>query len=88
MITYIYPQNLKAQASLWLWNLKDLSVIGIAALLSVLALAQIKTVLPIAVTAGYAFLCIRFDDSTVLDYIKNAVRYFITTQQYFEWGLK
>lgn len=24
----------------------------------------------------------------ILDFIKYAVRYFISTQQYFEWGLK
>lgn len=88
MNSYIYPQNLKSQANLWLWNLKDITVIGIAALVSILALSQIKLILPLAITAGYAFLTIRLDDMTVLDFIKRAIGYLITTQQYFEWGLK
>lgn len=82
---YIYPQNLKAQARLWLWNLKDLAVIGIAALISVLALSQIGLFLPMTLTLVYAFLTIRFDDMTVMDFIKRAVGYFLTTQQYYEW---
>ena len=88
MNTYIYPQNLKAQANLWLWSLKDISVIGISALISVLFLSQIRQFLPLVLTAGYAFLTIRLDDMTVLDFIKRAVRFFITTQQYYEWRMK
>jgi len=88
MNTYIYPQNLKAQANLWLWSLKDISVIGISALVSVLSLSQIRQFLPLVLTAGYAFLTIRLDDMTVLDFIKRAVRFFITTQQYYEWRMK
>ena len=30
MRQYIYPQNLKAQAKLWLWKLRDVAIIGIA----------------------------------------------------------
>ncbi len=37
---FIYPDNLKAKPMLWLWLLRDIAVIGIGALLSVLALAQ------------------------------------------------
>jgi hypothetical protein len=85
---YIYPQNLKAQAKLWLWNLKDLVVVGVALLISVLALSQIKMFLPLAFTLVYAFLTIRLDDMSVLDFIKRAVRFFLTTQQYYEWRMK
>lgn len=85
MNSYIYPQNLKATANLWLWSLRDFSIICIAALLSALALTQLRFILPLAVTACYAFLSIRMDDTTVLDYIKYAGRYFITTQQLYYW---
>ena len=54
MTQYLYPQNLKATANLWLWGLRDFCILGIAA-------------------------------TTVLDFIRYAVRYFISTQQYFEW---
>ncbi len=85
MTQYLYPQNLKAAASLWLWSLKDFAILGIAALLSVVALVQLRLVLPAAVTLGYGFLTIRMDDTTVMDFIRYAVRYFISTQQYYEW---
>ena len=37
---FIYPDNLKAKPMLWLWLLRDIAVIGIGALLSVLALTE------------------------------------------------
>ena len=85
---YIYPQNMRASATLWLWSLKDFAVIVIAALFSALVLATTKVLIPAVLTAIYAFLSIRSDETTVLDFIKYGVRYFISTQQYFEWGLR
>ena len=85
MTQYLYPQNLKATANLWLWGLKDFCIIGIAALISVVMLVHLKFIVPAAVTLGYAFLTIRFDDTTVMDYIRYAVKYLISTQQYYEW---
>lgn len=37
---YIYPDNLKSRATLWLWQLKDLGITGVCAVASVLALTQ------------------------------------------------
>ena len=88
MKTYIYPQNLKAQAQLWLWTLKDIAIIGVAMLLSILSLSQIGFIPPLALTCVYAFLTIRFDDMSVLEYIKRAVRYFLTTQQFYVWRMR
>ena len=85
MTQYLYPQNLRAEARLWLWSLKDFAILGIAALLSVVALARLATVLPAAVTLCFGFLSIRMDETTVLDYLRYATRYFISTQQYYEW---
>ena len=85
MTQYLYPQNLKATANLWLWGLRDFCIIGIAALLSVVLLVYLKIFIPAAITLVYGFLTIRMDDTTVMDYIRYAVKYFITTQQYFEW---
>lgn len=62
-------------------------MIAVATLLSVLSLTQMLFFLPLAITACYAFLTIRVEELTILDFIKYAVRYFITTQQYFEWAL-
>jgi hypothetical protein len=85
MTQYLYPQNLKATANLWLWGLRDFCIIGIAALLSVVLLVYLKIFIPAATTLVYGFLTIRLDDTTVMDYIRYAVKYLITTQQYFEW---
>lgn len=85
MTQYIYPQNLKATANLWLWGLRDFCIIGIAALLSVVILVYVQFFVPAVVTLCYAFLTIRMDDTTVMDYMKYAVKFLISTQQYFEW---
>ena len=56
---YLYPENLTARPMLWLWTLRDVAFIGVGLLLSVLALTQAGTVVPLVVTAALAFLCIR-----------------------------
>lgn len=85
MTQYLYPQNLKATVNLWLWSLKNFCILGIAALLSIVILVQTRIVIPAAVTLCYGFLTIQMDETTVLDFMKYAVRYFLSTQQYFEW---
>lgn len=83
--TYYYPYNLRSQAKLWLWNLRDIAIIGVALLVSILALTQIQFFLPLALTLVYMFLSIRMDDVCVLDYIRCGVKYFLLSQQYYEW---
>lgn len=84
---YIYPDNLRAAPMLFLWRLKDLAVIGIGALISVFALAQIGFSIPLIATLVYAFLAIRHDDISILDFIKYAVKYFFIEQQEYRWRL-
>ena len=83
--TYYYPYDLKSQAKLWLWNLRDVAIIGAALLISILALTQIRSFLPLALTLVYMFLSIRLENACVLDYIRCGVKYFLLSQQYFEW---
>ena len=45
---FIYPDNLTAKPVLWLWELKDLAVVGVGGLLSVLVLASSGFLLPLA----------------------------------------
>ena len=86
MTTYLYPQNLKATANMWLWSLRDFAIMSIAMLLSVLILANTRMVIPLAVTLCFGFLTIRLEDTTVMDFIRYAVKYFISTQQEFYWS--
>lgn len=88
MNRYLYPQNLKARANLWLWNLRDFMILGISAMLSVVCMVELQLMLPAALTFSFGFLTIQFDEATVLDYIKYAGRFLICDQQYYEWGHK
>ncbi|MBU5426949.1 hypothetical protein KQI41_11050 [Tissierella pigra] len=84
---YMYPDNLKAKATLWLWELKDIGVIGIGLLVSVFALVQLGFMPPIVITAVYAFLTIQFEGTSILNFIQYACAFFILKQQVFEWRL-
>ncbi|WP_242871962.1 MULTISPECIES: hypothetical protein [unclassified Ruminococcus] len=55
---------------------------------SVAVVAELWNIIPAAVTLCYAFLSLRADESSVMDYIINAVKYFLLTQQEFRWQLK
>lgn len=88
MNTYIYPQNLKETAKLWLWSLKDITIGGMALLISIVSLTQAGFVLPLAGTLVYAFLTIRVDDTSILDFIQRAARFFMISQQFYVWKLR
>lgn len=85
-LIYIYPDNLKAKAILWLWTLRDVAVIGVGLLLSVLALAQGGVLAPLVATVLFAFLSIRVEDASILDFLRYAVCFLCLKQQYYEWG--
>lgn len=85
MKIYIYPQNLKSGAKLWLWSIRDFIIICLGLILSVVILTQLWTFLPFAITSAYAFLTIRKEDITVMDYLFCAVKFFITAQQLYIW---
>ncbi len=85
---YIYPDNLRAKAKLWLWELRDVAIIGIGFLLSVLALAQGIGMIPLVVTVLYAFLSIRMEGASILDFMRCAVCFLFLHQQYYEWKEK
>mgnify|MGYP006869364189 FL=1 len=83
----MYPDNLKAKATLWLWELKDIGIIGVGLLISVFALAQLGFMPPIVITAVYTFLTIQFEDTSILNFIHYACTFFLLKQQIFEWRL-
>ena len=69
------PDNLKAKATLWLWELRDVAVICLGLLFSALIIAQWGFVPPLVATFLYAFLSIRMDDAVC----------FLFLRQYYEW---
>ena len=54
---------------LWLWELRDIGIIGVGLLISALALTQTGIALPLVLTAVYTFLSIRFDGTSILDFL-------------------
>ena len=85
MKRYLYPRNLKAVTRMWLWGLRDFTILGIAAMLSVFALVKLGTMIPASLTLCFGFLTVRLEETTILDFIRWAARYLISTQQYYEW---
>ena len=82
---YIYPENLTAKATMWLWELRDIGIIGVGLLFSVLALTQTGIFIPLIATAVYAFLSIQFDGTSILSFLRYATAFRITKQQFYEW---
>ena len=82
---YYYPENMAAKATFWLWELRDLVVIGLGLLLSILALTRMGLSLPLILVSLYAFLSIRFDGVCILDFIRYASAFFLLKPQLYEW---
>lgn len=80
---YIYPENLRAKAMLWLWPLRDVAIIGTGFILSVLALAQSGFLPPLVATFLFAFLSIRVEDASILDFLRYAVNFLFLKQQLY-----
>ena len=49
------------------------------------ALAQLGLVPPLIATVLYAFLSIRLEDASILDFLRYAMCFLFLKQQYFEW---
>ena len=81
---YIYPDNLRAKPKLWLWELRDVAVIGIGFLFSVLALANGSGMLLMILTVLFAFLSIRMEGASILDFLRCAVCFLFLHQQYYD----
>ena len=61
-------------------------MVGVGLLLSVLALASWGFLLPLVLTVLYAFLSIRMEDASILDFLRYAICFLFLKQQYYEWG--
>lgn len=58
---------------------------GAGLIFSVLALASWGFLLPLVLTVLYAFLSIRMEDASILDFLRNAVCFLLVHQQKYEW---
>ena len=62
-----------------------MAVIGIGFLFSVLALANGSGMLLMILTVLFAFLSIRMEAASILDFLRCAVCFLFLHQQYYEW---
>lgn len=85
---FLYPNNLKAKPTLWLWHLKDIVIITITILFSVLIYSQFKITIFLILSGVYALLSLRFDDLSILDFLTYSIRFFITEPQTYTWKRK
>ncbi len=60
-------------------------MIGVGFLLSVLALTQGLGMFLLVLTVLYAFLSIRMEGASILDFMRCTVCFLILHQQYYEW---
>ena len=70
---------------LWLWTLRDVAIIGVGLIISVLALAYGGFLPPLVVTVLFAFLSVRVEDASILDFLRHAICFLFLKQQYYEW---
>ena len=82
---HLPPKPESQPRNLWLWSLRDFALICVGLLISLVALTQMG-LLPLALTAAFAFLSIRMEDLTVLDYIRFAAKFTLSTQQEYRWA--
>lgn len=83
---YMYPDNLKGKPILWLWYLRDIGIIGIGAIISVIFISQANFYIPIAIVGCYAFMTIRLQDTSIFDFLQYACAFFIFQQQFYIWS--
>ena len=55
-MTYLYPDHLRARATLWLWDLRDIGFIGIGAVFSIACFSVSDILVPMVLTTIYGFL--------------------------------
>ena len=85
MRTYIYPENLRASVKLWFWSVRDFIIICAGIIISVAVFAKFLCGIPAAATICYALMSLRADKVSVLDYLSNAVSFFLLGQQEYRW---
>ncbi len=82
---YMYPDNLKGKATLWLWYLRDIGIVGVGAIIGVIAISHANFYMPMALVGCYAFLTIRMADTSIFDFLSYALAFFIFSQQLYKW---
>ena len=84
---HYYPENLRSQATVWMWKIRDVCITAVLMILGALAMAGTGFSFFLVVGVAYAVMTMQAEDVTVIDFIIYACRYFFAEQQEFEWRL-
>ncbi len=82
---FLYPSDLKSKPMMWLWELKDVAILGVMAIFSVFAIAQTEIFIPLVITALYGFLSIQYEGVSILGFIKYVITFLFAKQQIYDW---
>ena len=52
---YMYPDNLKGKATLWLWYLRDIGIVGVGAIIGVIAISHANFYMPMALVCFFNY---------------------------------
>ncbi len=83
---FLYPNNLKAKPKLWLWQLKELVIIGVSTLIRALFYSQFNNIYPLVGAPVYAVLSLILDDMSILDFIIHSYHFLILSPQTYAWA--
>ena len=84
---HYYPENLRSQATVWMWKIRDLCIAAVLMILGALAMAGTGISFFLVTGVAYALLTMQAEEVTVMDFIVYACRYYFAEQQEFEWRL-
>ena len=68
-----------------MWELRDIVIIGIALLIGLLAFSTMGIRVPLVIAAAYGFLSIRYEGTSILDFVRYAAAFLLIRQQFYEW---
>ena len=83
-----YPENLRSQAVVWLWKVRDLIVTGVLTVLGLLLFSATGEGLFAVIGVAYGILTVQAEEVTVMDFIVWGARYFLLDQERFEWRMR
>ena len=79
---YIYPENLKVTATVWLWAIKDLVILMVLAMIALPILIHLHSTLGVVVAVVFGTVTARLGSRSIGDYLMIVVKYLTLTQYY------
>lgn len=79
---FYYPHNLSEKSTLFMWQIKDIVVLAILLIISVLIAILSSNIYPLLCPMIFAFLTIRVDNSSLFSYIKRIIKFFVSKQEF------